>query len=112
RLPVANCLTGGKTMWRNSSSHYGSISKILHWLLFILITGLVVSGLAAEELGKDLEKVVMGLHIAAGAVVLLLVLMRWLWRATNPVPALPATEQPWENLLARLTHFALYVLML
>src|SRR5690606_31196041 len=112
RLPFANCFTGRKTMWRNSSSHYGSISKILHWLLFILMAGLVVSGLAAEEFGEDLEKVVMGLHIAAGAVVLLLVLIRLLWRATNPVPALPATAQPWENLLARLTHFALYVLML
>jgi len=99
-------------MWRNSSSHYGAISKILHWLLFILLAGLVVSGLAAEELGEHLEKVVMGLHIAVGTTVLLLVLIRLVWRVTNSVPALPATAQRWENLLARLTHFALYVLML
>jgi cytochrome b561 len=99
-------------MLRNSTSTYGSVSKFLHWLLFILIAGLVFTGLAEDLFGEQRERAVMGLHIAVGTAVLLLVAVRILWRFANPVPALPATAAARENLLARLTHFALYVLML
>lgn len=99
-------------MLRNTASTYGSISKSLHWLLFILIAGLVITGLGEDAFGESMESIIMNLHKAAGVVVLLLVIVRILWRLTNPVPAQPATAAPWENLLARLTHFGLYVLML
>jgi cytochrome b561 len=99
-------------MLRNTVSTYGSVSKFLHWLLFILLAGLVITGLGEDVFGESLESVVMGLHKAVGVVVLLLVVVRILWRFANPSPALPATAAAWENLLARLTHFALYVLML
>ena len=99
-------------MLRNSTTQYGIISKSLHWLLFILIAGLLLSGLIAEDLGEELEDVVMGLHTAIGVAVLMLVIVRLLWRVSNPVPALPADTKPLESLLARVTHFGLYLLML
>lgn len=99
-------------MLRNTSTHFGAVAKFLHWLLFLLITGLLISGLVAEDLGEELEDVVFGLHKAIGVVVLVLVPLRWGWRLSGVNPASPANSAAWEIMLARLTHFGLYLLML
>lgn len=98
-------------MLRNTTTQYGTIAKILHWLLFLLIAALLVSGLVAEDMGEELEAVVIGLHKAAGVVVLALVLLRWGWRLSGVNPDQPPGGAPWEALLARVTHFGLYLLM-
>lgn len=98
-------------MWRNTSTRYGSVSKTLHWLMFVLIGALLISGLVAEDLGDALEDKVIALHMAGGFTVLALVVVRVLWRLTNTVPAPSVNAAAWERRLAQVTHLALYVLM-
>jgi cytochrome b561 len=98
-------------MWRNSSAGYGRVSKTLHWLMFVLISALLISGLIAEDLGDALEDKVMALHMAGGFTVLALVMVRVLWRLSNATPAPAINVAVWERRLAQLTHLALYGLM-
>src|SRR5262245_38884207 len=42
---------------------------------------------------------------------LVLRILRLLWRWLNPLPELPADLQRWEHVAARLSHAGLYVLM-
>jgi cytochrome b561 len=50
-------------------------------------------------------------HKSFGMTVLMLAILRLLWRLKNPPPALPAGMTPLEMRLARGTHIAFYVLL-
>lgn len=54
----------------------------------------------------------MGVHISVGLTILLLVLVRIVWRLTHPTPPLPEGMATWERVLARITHVLFYVLLL
>lgn len=101
----------GANMWRNTFARYGSVSKSLHWLMFVLISALLISGLVAEDLGEVLEDKVIALHMAGGFTALALVIARILWRLTNTSPAPSAHATAREQKLAQITHLGLYVLM-
>ncbi len=50
-------------------------------------------------------------HNTLGFLVLILVIFRLSWRAVNPTPELPAALTAYQRVLARLTHAALYALL-
>jgi len=50
-------------------------------------------------------------HKSFGMTVLMLAVLRLLWRLKNAPPALPAGMRPIERVLARATHVAFYVLL-
>jgi cytochrome b561 len=52
------------------------------------------------------------LHSLIGWYVVLLIALRLVWRAGNPVPDLLADLPRWERATARAAHWALYALML
>jgi cytochrome b561 len=98
---------------RNSATHYGSVAMVLHWLiaLFIIVNiclGLYFSGLPRSDPNLF---VLAQIHKSIGLTVLVLSLLRVLWRLINPVPPLPATMNPALKFLARATQFLLYVLI-
>ncbi len=49
-------------------------------------------------------------HLLVGAVILLVIVLRFLWRVLHPV-TLPDALAPWELALSRFTHYALYLLV-
>jgi cytochrome b561 len=51
------------------------------------------------------------LHWIGAAIILVLLVLRLLWRWFNPVPEPPAGLKPWERAAARVGHVSLYVLM-
>lgn len=85
----------------------------LHWLMALLLAGLVTIGLYMHELPLSPWKLqVYSWHKWAGVTAFLLVLLRLLWRATHPAPALPETMHRHARLAAHAGHIALYVLMI
>ena len=51
-------------------------------------------------------------HKSFGIMILLLSVLRLLWRLGHKPPALPETMKPWERRLASLSHKAFYALMI
>ncbi len=82
---------------------YGSISRLLHWLMaagfvFLLFTA------AAWNYNEDYYSL-MDQHKSVGFVLLVLVALRLVWALMN------ARRRPPGNLLVKLGHWALYALM-
>lgn len=85
-----------------------------HWIIAALIVwGFSLGWIMTDIPGFTPTKLrYFSWHKWIGVTVLVLALLRLLWRATHPAPALPAGLHSWEKLAAHAGHAALYVLML
>lgn len=91
---------------------YTRTAKFLHWLLALLIIGMLCMGLYMGSLGfTPLKFQLYQLHKSIGITILMLVAFRLLWRFTNPAPMLPAHMPVWQKFAAHSTHTLLYILM-
>jgi cytochrome b561 len=99
---------------RNSDRRYGAVAQLLHWTIVVLvITQFVLAEIAEDQPALSLEKLaVLARHKSVGMTILMLALIRLLWRWANPVPALPAGVPGWQARVARITHVALYTLII
>lgn len=101
-------------MLRNTSTGYGLVGIGFHWLMALLLIGLIVVGkyMHGLPLADPNKFPLYQLHKSFGLAALALVAARLLWRFANPSPALPAKMPEWQRLGAHGTHIALYALML
>src|SRR5579862_1112029 len=96
---------------KNSGTHYGLIAITLHWVMAILLIGLLALGLYMVGVPVSLEKLKLyGWHKEYGILALLLVLIRLVWRFTNVTPRLSLPLL--EKLAARTVHWAFYGFMI
>ena len=94
-------------------NHYTSTAKGLHWLMAILLFGLLALGFYMHDLPLSPEKLQLySWHKWAGVSAFLLVLVRLGWRVTHNPPALPANMTKPMQFAAHAGHLALYGLML
>jgi len=95
---------------KNSTTHYGKIAIILHWIMALLLICLVILGLYMVKLPIGLEKLKMyGWHKEYGILALMLVIVRFTWRLTNKTPSLDIPLL--EIIAARTVHWLFYVFM-
>lgn len=95
------------------STRYTPVAIALHWLMVVLLIGLVSVGIYMHELPLSPQKLQLySYHKWAGVTAFLLVLIRLLWRATHPAPALPASMTPLMQRAAHAGHVVLYLLMI
>jgi cytochrome b561 len=98
--------------FRNTTRSWGSLSKALHWIIVLLIINQWVIAMRAEALPKGPALIAaLGWHKSFGITVLMLAVIRLVWRWMNPVPDLGAETKPWERVLARISHVLLYALI-
>ncbi len=100
-------------MLRNTNQSWGTLAKLLHWVMTALIFLQFALGWLA--VGWRLSPAKLNLfvwHKSTGMLVLALVTARLLWRWANPVPAPPPGMPQWERAAARATHLLLYLLMI
>ena len=91
---------------------YTPVAKGLHWLMAVLILGLLALGIYMSDLPLSPQKLTLySWHKWAGVTVFLLVWLRLAWRVTHRPPALPASMSPPMRLAAHAGHTALYGLM-
>lgn len=98
--------------YKNSANRYGMVAITLHWLMAILVIGLIILGLYMVRLPVSLQKLrFFGWHKEYGLLVLMLVSLRLGWRLGNVVPVLPAYISLLQKLAAHAAHYILYILM-
>jgi cytochrome b561 len=92
---------------------YSLRARWFHWLAFaaVALAYLFINLRGVFPRGSAEAKVPMQGHILFGLAVLAIVLPRLLHRLRNAPPEAPAIA-PWEALLSRVTHFALYAFLL
>ena len=92
---------------------YTPAAKSLHWLMAIMILGMLTLGLYMHELPFSPEKLQLySWHKWFGVTLFLLVWLRLAWRLWHPAPKLPATLSPLMRGAAHAGHAALYILMI
>lgn len=97
----------------NTQTAWGSAARIFHWIGAALILFLVVHGGWMTEFPPcEARFVHYSRHASLGYGLLLLVILRLVWRLTTAVPELPAGMARWERIAAHVSHGGLYVLML
>ena len=99
-------------MMKNTANTYGVVAKSFHWLLFLMLTFSIVAGNFLASLPKGAEKLqAAGMHKSFGAVILMLIMLRLVWRLINETPRLPDETTAGEAFIAKAMHWGLYALM-
>lgn len=94
------------------STRYSGVAIALHWLMALLILGLIGVGVWMSDLKPSPRTIqIYTWHKWIGLTVLLLALARVLWRVYRRPPPPSADLPRWQALAASGTHGALYLLM-
>jgi cytochrome b561 len=98
---------------RNSRAGWGLIAITLHWLIALTVVGMFIFGLYMTGLTyyDPWYHQAPALHKSMGIVVLLLLLLRVLWRFANPAPAPLVSHSLLEQRAAKVVHGLLYLLL-
>ncbi|MGE5501177.1 MAG: cytochrome b [Ignavibacteriales bacterium] len=96
----------------NSPPHrYSYVAMLLHWAIAALIIANVLIAWNAEDLKGQAHALALQPHKTIGITVLILSVLRLLWRLVMKPPRMPDTLAPWERLLANTVHTLFYVLI-
>jgi len=95
---------------KNTTTEWGSLAKVLHWIIAIGIFALIYLGLEQDgmESGDERSRIRF-IHASIATVLLLLMTIRIVWRFMNEVPAHPDGMAPVQRLVATLVHWGLYI---
>jgi len=101
-------------MASNSSGHYDRVAVALHWIIGLWLLGQVAFGWLLDEFprGTPEKAMAVNLHKSSGLVLLLLILLRVLWRLRHAPPAYPAAVTARQIRAIRIGHGLLYLCML
>lgn len=105
-----------------TSQRYSTVAMIFHWVLAVLLVGMVFFGWQADDARQALRagdssvtisdvRFMFNWHKTVGLLVLVLSLARLGWRLSHKAPPLPDGMKPWEKTIATATHWAFYALM-
>lgn len=98
-------------MLKNSASHYGLISVVLHWLVALTVFALFAVGFWMVDLSyyNQWYRTAPYWHKSIGILLAIVMVFRLLWRAVSPPPSPLRSHQNWEKRAAALVQFVLYV---
>lgn len=95
-------------MIRNTASHWGGVSRGLHWLIGLTILGMLAFGWWMNHIPARADRLFYrSIHADIGYVLLMLLVIRIVWRLFNTVPVLPSGTPRWLGVLARIHHWTL-----
>lgn len=99
--------------WRNSRQGYGAIAQIVHWSSVLLIGVAWVLGTVGEDLPRGgVREFWEQIHVSAGELIAVLLVIRIGWRLVDPPPPLePTPLGSVGDLAAKIVHLALYGLL-
>jgi cytochrome b561 len=97
---------------RNTATRYGSLAKTLHWLVFFMLTTLLIVGYYMPDLEKPLKFTVYNIHKLTGITLLGIMLFRLYWTLSNTKLGYPSNLSQCQIRAARSIHFLLYALVI
>jgi cytochrome b561 len=91
---------------------YGTTAKVFHWAIVVLIAIQLPLGWLMPDIRRGMTPgSTMSLHISIGSTILVLTVVRLIWRMTHPVA--PESHLPdWQRLSSELVHWLLYLAVL
>ena len=95
-----------------NSRRYSLVAILFHWMIAALILLNLYLGWWMNRSQGMSKFTTFQLHKSIGITVLVLSVLRLLWRLTHKAPAYPATMRTWEQRAASATHWTFYALML
>ena len=97
---------------QSSPARYGAVAQTFHWMIAALIVTQFTLGYMQDDLPIGAHKLaLLARHKSFGMTVLMLAILRLLWRLMHRPPELPDHMTSLERKLARATHIAFYVLL-
>lgn len=98
---------------RPAAGGYTPAAKALHWIVAVLVIGLIAVGIGREFMPKGPERdFVTMLHKATGIVVLVLMFLRIRHRIANPPPPPEPGTPRWQATASEIVHWLLYAILL
>jgi cytochrome b561 len=96
----------------NQTTRYSALAQTFHWVIAALIVVQFTLANLAEDLPLGAHKLaLLARHKSVGMTILMLAILRLLWRLWHPAPPLPADMTKFERVVARGTHYLFYVLL-
>lgn len=89
---------------------YSRVARILHWLIAVLIVMNIAGGIFIANVPN--QNTAYDLHRSTGFVILVLAILRLVWRATHTPPPLPAHMPAIQKFAAEAVHWAMYGFMI
>ncbi len=92
---------------------YPASSRFLHWVVAVMVIATMPVGVIMQQQGlaRPTQDLLFILHKNGGVIILLLVVLRILWRLATPAPALPSSVPAWQAKVAKTVQVALYTLL-
>ncbi|WP_298913448.1 cytochrome b [uncultured Algimonas sp.] len=94
-----------------ASDRYTRVAVALHWLIALMVIGLIVFGLLMTKEWMPNRFAVYQLHKSFGIAVLVLSLGRLVWRLRHRPPPLPTAMPVWQIRISHATHWLFYGLL-
>ena len=99
--------------WQNSETRYGTAPQAIHWLTVIFIAVGWLLGWFIDDFPKAAHSYVLLAHMTLGQCVIALLVIRLVWRFADPPPPPEKTRfGRLHEIGAKLSHYALYLLLL
>lgn len=104
--------------WLNSAARYGAVTRFLHWTIFLLFVYQYVGANLMTRIGsgKTLFWLTQGSyyngHKSIGLVILVLAVLRLVWRKWTPLPDWAPTLTPAEREISHWNETLLYGCMI
>lgn len=97
--------------WRNSPTHFGLVSVVMHWLVAVTVFALFALGfwMVGLDYYSSWYRTAPDLHKSIGLVLFALMLFRVLWRIASPAPQALAEHGALTRLGSKLGHGLLYL---
>lgn len=91
---------------------YGAIAKLFHWTTVVLIAVALPLGFVLDHVKDEGKMAFYAVHESTGLTILIVAVLRLLWRRIHPPPPLPDHVPPPMRLAASVVHNALYALLI
>ena len=92
---------------------YTPTARVLHWLTAALVlVQLPLGFVIARNWSGPVHDSLYNLHRSIGALIIPIILVRFVYRLLHPAPPLPDEIPRLQQLAARVTHWALYTLLI
>lgn len=93
---------------------YGTTARLFHWITAVMVLATIPVGaiMVRDGLARPTQDLLFIFHKNTGTILLLLILLRLVWRLLNPPPPLPASVPGWQATVSKAVHLGLYTMLL
>jgi cytochrome b561 len=96
---------------KNNPTQFAILSRILHWLMAVLLVAMLFIGIAMVASLGDYHRLV-AIHRPLGILILILAIVRLINRMFTTLPPFPPTMSPLERRIATASERLFYTLMI